>query len=826
MSRGRLRIYLGASPGVGKTYAMLNEGRRRAERGTDVVVGLVETHGRKNTANQVGELEVVPRKVVAYRGTTLEEMDVDAIIARAPQLVLVDEYAHTNAAGSRNEKRWQDVERLLDAGIDVISTLNIQHLESLNDVVTRITGVPQRETVPDAMVRRAEQIELVDMAPEAIRRRMAHGNIYPADRIDAALGNYFRPGNLGALRELALLWVADRVEENLSDYLHAHGISESWETRERVIVVLSGAPGGERLIRRAARMAGRTRGELIAVHVSVDDARAPQNEDELTKQRRLVEELGGRCYETIGSDAADALAEFARREKATQVVLGATQRPRWHEAIRGSFVGRVTRVLGDIDLHIIASAGQHVEPWRPSLRGKPVRRRVILGWLLMLIGLPLLTTALIPVRAHANLSTLLLAELVLVLAIAVVGGTVVALVASLVASLLINWYFVEPYHTLTIAHPQNVVALVVFVVVAVTVGALVDYSYRRATEAGRARLEAEALARSTTSLAADPNPLPALLDQFRSTFGLTGVRLVRQGQHVDAGDTSEEPAQRLVLGGNAGEIELYGRSLSGDDHRLMAVLGDQLAIAVESQRLAAEASTAAKLAEIDSVRTGLLRAVSHDLRTPLASIKAMVSGLLDPSVRFSEGQVHEALTEVNAATDRLSRLINNLLDASRLQSGALGVDLQDAALSDVVNGALRSLDFDPASIDNEVESDAFLVRCDPVLLERAVANLVANAVAHSPAGTAVRIEAAELGDDAALRIVDRGPGIAAADRIRVTAPFQRLGDSGGVGVGLGLAITTGFVEAMGGSLHFDDTPGGGLTATIQLPLARMLVVPE
>ncbi|MEI2705468.1 MAG: hypothetical protein V9E89_09465 [Ilumatobacteraceae bacterium] len=280
MSRGRLRIYLGASPGVGKTYAMLNEGRRRAERGTDVVVGLVETHGRKNTASQVGELEVVPRKVVAYRGTTLEEMDVDAIIARAPQLVLVDEYAHTNAAGSRNEKRWQDVERLLDAGIDVISTLNIQHLESLNDVVTRITGVPQRETVPDAMVRRAEQIELVDMAPEAIRRRMAHGNIYPADRIDAALGNYFRPGNLGALRELALLWVADRVEENLSDYLHAHGISESWETRERVIVVLSGAPGGERLIRRAARMAGRTRGELIAVHVSVDDARAPQNEDE------------------------------------------------------------------------------------------------------------------------------------------------------------------------------------------------------------------------------------------------------------------------------------------------------------------------------------------------------------------------------------------------------------------------------------------------------------------------------------------------------------------------------------------------------------------
>ncbi len=274
MARGTLRIYLGASPGVGKTYKMLGEGVRRKSRGTDVVIGVVETHGRINTAEQIGDLEVIPLEDVEYRGTLLKEMDVDAILRRRPQVVLVDEYAHTNAPGSRNEKRWQDVEELLDAGIDVIATLNIQHLESLNDVISQITGITQRETVPDDIVRRADQLELVDMTPEAIRRRLAHGNIYPADRIDAAMANYFRVGNLGAFRELALLWVADRVEESLHGYLAAHGIDDTWETRERVVVGITGRPGGEALIRRASRMAGRVSGDLIGVHVVVDDGLA------------------------------------------------------------------------------------------------------------------------------------------------------------------------------------------------------------------------------------------------------------------------------------------------------------------------------------------------------------------------------------------------------------------------------------------------------------------------------------------------------------------------------------------------------------------------
>ncbi len=348
MARGRLRIYLGAAPGVGKTYAMLNEGRRRAARGTDVVVGVVETHGRENTASQIGDLDVIPRRRIEYRGSDFEEMDVDAIVARHPQQVLIDELAHTNVPGSRNEKRWKDVEEILDAEIDVISTLNIQHLESVNDLVERITGITQHETIPDAVVRAADQVELVDMTPEALRRRMAHGNIYPSERVDAALANYFRPGNLAALRELALLWVADRVDESLQQYMEDHGIDTSWETRERVVVALTGAPQGDALIRRAARMAQRTRGDLLGVHVRSTTGLAERRGDSrLAEHRQLLESLGGTYHEIAGDDVGRGLIEFAKAEHATQLIIGASQRSRWNEILRGSVVSRVIREIGN-----------------------------------------------------------------------------------------------------------------------------------------------------------------------------------------------------------------------------------------------------------------------------------------------------------------------------------------------------------------------------------------------------------------------------------------------------------------------------------------------
>ncbi|MET0907856.1 MAG: universal stress protein, partial [Ilumatobacteraceae bacterium] len=369
--RGVLRIYLGAAPGVGKTFAMLNEGHRRRERGSDVVVGYVETHGRQRTAEQIGDHEVMPRRRIVHRDSELTEMDLDAIVRRHPELVLVDEFAHTNVPGSRHEKRWQDVEALLAAGIDVISTVNIQHLDSLNDVVERITGIHQRETVPDRAVRAADQIELVDMAPEALRRRLAHGNVYGPDKIDAAMGNYFRAGNLSALRELALLWVADRVDDAMADYRDRHGITRPWETRERVIVALAGAPDSDHLIRRAARIAQRAKGALIGVHVIAHTGLSAGPGDAVTEsmggQRALLEELGGEYRRVTSNDVAASLVEVARAENATQIVLGASARPRWRELFNGSIINRVIRLSGPIDVHVIS---------RPSQPGDGGERRL------------------------------------------------------------------------------------------------------------------------------------------------------------------------------------------------------------------------------------------------------------------------------------------------------------------------------------------------------------------------------------------------------------------------------------------------------------------
>ncbi|MCU1364997.1 MAG: histidine kinase [Ilumatobacteraceae bacterium] len=840
MARGSLRIYLGASPGVGKTYRMLGEGVRRKERGTDVVIGMVVTHGRTQTAGQIRDLEIIPPKEVAYRGTTLLEMDVDAILARRPKVVLVDEYAHTNAPGSGNDKRWQDVEQILDAGIDVVTTLNIQHLQSLNDVISRITGMVQRETVPDDVVRRADQLELVDMSPEAIRRRMAHGNIYAAERIDAALANYFRPGNLSALRELALLWLADRVEESLQGYLDDHGISEAWETRERVVVGITGIVGGDALIRRAARMAGRVSGELVGVHIAIDDGLTKGDAEALSAQRRLVTELGGTVHEVVGHDTAESLAAFARREKATQLVLGASRRSRWHEILHGSFVARITRLAGDIDIHVIASPeSSNLQTSARGRRPAPVidRGRTVIAWAMTVFGLPLLTALGLTVRAHIALSTVLLLALAFVLGIAAVGGRIVAAVAAVAASLLVNWFFVHPYYTLTIDEFENSIALLVFVAVAVGVGSLVDIASRRAAEARRARLEAEALARSATTLAADPDPLPHLVDQLRATFDLTGVLIVSTPTDgpdgaapavlATAGATDGTPSASLtlfstLLGAQAPEATLhaFGRPLSDDDLRLLRVLADQLGVAIDNRRLAVEAGEASALADIDAVRTALLRAVSHDLRTPLASIKAMISGLRDTSVAWTAAQLAEALLTVDEETDRLNRLVGNLLDASRLQIGALAVDLHAAMLGDVATAALQSLNIGPDQIEVCIAPDTPAVRCDPTLLERSVANIVANAIRHSPPGKPVRIESGVVGDDVHLRIVDRGPGIAASERPKVLAPFQRLGDQNTTdGVGLGLSIAQGFVDAMEGTFTLDDTPGGGLTVTISLPRA-------
>ena len=838
MARGILRIYLGAAPGVGKTFAMLNEGVRRAQRGTDVVIAYVETHGRANTIEQIRDLEVVPRRTLQYRGATFEEMDLDAVLARKPEVALVDELAHTNTAGSRHEKRWQDIERLLEAGIDVISTVNIQHLESLNDVVQRITGIGQRETVPDAFVRQADQIELVDMSPEALRRRMAHGNIYPPEKVDAALANYFRPGNLGALRELALLWVADRVEDSLQDYLTDHGITDVWETRERVVVALTGTPGGDHLIRRAARLAGRLRGELVGVHVASADGLSSNAGAGLERQRSLVVELGGTYREVVGDDVGAALAAFAAAEQATQVVMGATRRSRFAELLHGSLPSQIQRRLPGVDVHVIAideaaGATPHLLRRGPRRRSAIPAGRERLAWALCVLGLPLLTALLVGLADQLNLSSALLLQLTFVLVIAAVGGIRPGIIASVAASLLTNWYLTPPVHTWTIANTDNLIALGVFVIVGIGVSVLVDRTAQRGREARRARADATALARSTGSIITAVDPMPDLVDQLRTLFDLDSAAVLERtdsgwaptavsGAAPPSSPSSPDAGVSIALD-EAGDTQLVlkGKPVSGDDLGVLRAFTDQLALGVVARELRRDAATVETLEHANALRTALLQAVSHDLRTPLASIKAAVTGLMADDVGFSDDDRAQLLTTIDASTDRLDRLIGNLLDMSRLQSGVAKAAVIPTATEEVVAAALSALSVPHQGVQVDVSEQLPLVLTDPALLERAVANLVSNALSWSPPSQPVRIEAAQVAGRVELRVIDCGPGIPRSERTRVFEPFQRLGDrSSDTGAGLGLAIARGFVELTGGRLELDDTPGGGCTFTILLPMAE------
>src|SRR5689334_3682916 len=711
-ARGQLRVYLGAAPGVGKTYKMLEEGHRRCDRGTDVVIGFVECHGRRNTEGLVAGLEVVPRRTINYRGTTFTEMDLDAVLARHPQVALVDEMAHTNVPGSRNAKRWQDIQQLLDAGITVVTTVNIQHLESLNDVVAQITGVPQRETVPDAVVRQSEQIELVDMTPEALRRRMAHGNVYAPDKVDAALGNYFRVGNLTALRELALLWVADKVDEQLDRYRAEHHISTTWETRERVVVALTGGPEGETLIRRAARSAARTKGaDLLAVHVARNDGLAGADPAHLARQRALVESLGGTYHQVVGSDIPAALLDFARGVNATQLVLGASRRGRIAQIFSPGVGVTTTAESGPIDVHLVTHEQAH-QGRRPVAltRGLTLTRRIA-GFTLAALGLPLLTIALTQLRDQLSLPSDILLYLAAVVAVALVGGLYPALLAAVAGFLLLNWYFTPPIHEWTIAERENILALTVFLLVAVAVSTVVDLAARRTSDAARARAEAETLSTLAGSVLRGSRPLPALLDQLRETFQLTGVTLLERRDDVPAGpDLQHDPAawrvaaavgdQPCLTPGQGdtdvlvdGEVSLAlrGHPLEAADRRVVEAFAAQAAVALRQERLEERAAAVGPLAEVDKLRTALLSAVSHDLRTPLASAQAAVDSLRSRDVQFSDDDRDELLATADESLERLGRLVDNLLDMSRLQAGALAMTPQLLSLAEAIPRAVDDL---------------------------------------------------------------------------------------------------------------------------------------
>jgi len=841
-ARGQLRIYLGAAAGVGKTYAMLSEGQRRAERGADVVVAFAETHGRPQTAALLDGLEVIPRRKLAYRGSQWEEMDTAAVLARKPQIALVDELAHSNVPGSAHAKRWQDVAELLDAGIDVISAVNIQHLESVTDVVEAITGVPQRETVPDAVVRAADQVELVDMTAEALRRRMAHGNIYPPEKIDAALTNYFRAGNLTALRELALLWLADKVDEGLQRYRAEHNISSTWEARERVVVALTGGPEGDTLVRRAARIAARSSGgDLLAVHVTKSDGLTGANPANLARQRQLAESLGGTYHQVVGDDIPAALLAFAKAENATQLVLGASRRGWLLALLTGPGIGaRTIRGSGPIDVHIVTHPHAGTRRWGilPRYRGGITRQRQVLGWILAALLAPLVTLALATSKSDINLTSDVLAFLVAVIAVALVGGFLPAVAEAVAGSLLLNYYFTPPIHQFTIAETNNVLALAVFVAVGLAVSWVVDTTARRTKQAARASAESELLVTTAGSILRGQGTLDALLERAREAFGMRSASLLeRRDPPVgssrgpgtawavvacsgDAPVTRPDDADVDVSASETLTLALAGRPLPAADRRVLGAFAAYAGIALEQQRLAAEAEAARPIAAADRMRTALLAAVSHDLRTPLASAKAAVTSLRSPDMHWDAADTAELLATADESLDRLTRLVDNLLDMSRLQAGALSLFPRPSGLDEIV--ALALDDIGPAGryITVEIPETLPAVRADPAILERVVVNLAENALRYSPAGKAPLLAASALGDRVELRVVDRGPGIPEEDRERMFVPFQRLGDTDNTtGVGLGLALSRGLTEAMGGTLTAEDTPGGGLTMTVSLPAA-------
>ena len=826
-ARGTFRVLLGAAPGVGKTCAMLKEGRRLKAEGRDVVIALLETHGRKATERSAKGLERVPRRRTHYRGMWLEEMDLFAVIQRHPDVALVDELAHTNAPGSVHEKRWQDVEDLLDAGIDVITTINVQHIESLNDVVREITGSTQKETVPDKVLRSATQVELVDLPPEGLRERLSAGLVYKPDRVDAALSNYFRVGNLTALRELALLWLAGRVDEALKEYRDEHHIKAKWETRERVIVALSGGPEGEQLLRRGARVARASGGgDLIAVHVTSEDGLSSSNPGLLVKQRALVEQLGGTYHQIVGEDIADALLDFARANNATQVIVGVSRRSalsRWFG--RPSATTGIIAKSGDIDVHIVTHSFANRGIRLSSARHTPMAFGRRAGGILFAFASVAIAWWMLSMFSSPDMAQrdALILQLLVVIS-AVIGGFIPATIAALLSGLALDVLYTEPLGTFHVMRLQDMVTIVLFITVGLIVSAVVDRADARARQAERAGNESEMLASVAGAVMNSDDPLQAIVGRTREAFGFDCVRVVRDGEVLVSdgeplpGDLEERDT--VALGDQGPKLELYGRTIEASDQRMLMAILSQIRSVIEHNDLVRKASEVEPLAAAEKVRTALLNAVSHDLRRPLASATAAVSGLQRLGDRLSGDDRRDLLAVASNGLRQLTRLVSDLLDVSRLREGALPVMLVATDVGEAIVPLFDELGIGPWQVDLDIAPDLPLVVADPPLLRRALSNVVANAMRFTPNGRRVRIAASVFNGIVEIRVADRGPGVPDDRKPDIFVPFHRLGDTDNTtGLGLGMALSKGFVESMGGVISAEDTPGGGLTIVITLRAA-------
>ena len=870
---GKLRIFVGAAPGVGKTYEMLQQARARKKDGYDVVIGVVETHGRRETEALLGGLEIVPRRRIEYKGQLLQEMDLDGIIARGPQIVLVDELAHTNAEGSRHPKRYLDVEELMSRGIDVYTTVNIQHIESLNDVVAQITHVRVRETVPDAVFDRADAVELVDLTPDDLIQRLKEGKVYVPKQAERALEHFFSPANLTALRELALRRTAERVDEQLLTEMQAHAIQGPWAAGERILVCVSEDSRAAGLVRYAKRLADRLHGPWVALYV--EGRRAVQlseeQRDRIADTLRLAETLGGEAVTLPASDRriADDVIGYAQSNNATQIVIGKSARTRWFEMIHGSVVHDLVRRSGNISVHVIAGdtiAGQPVpkKSIRAAEHDDPFNPRPHIAALTAVaaaLGFGKLINAWI---GAANSDLVFLTAIV---AVAVRFGLWPSLLASVASSLAYNYFFLPPIYTFTITDPTNVAAFAFFTLVAIIVSSV----------AARGRTQAMAAmdrARTTESLYAFSRKLAGagtLDDVLWATAYQTALMLkvrvvlllpedgkiaVKAGyppedilddadlaaanwawendRAAGRGSDTLPGAKRLFLPMHTGrgaigvmgiDSDKSGPLLTPDRRRLLDALGDQGALAIERVKLVEDMDRVERVAETERLRSALLTSISHDLKTPLAAVLGSASTLRDLADKLTDSEKADLLAAIIDESDRLNRFIANLLDMTKLESGAITPNVALHDLGEIVGSALRRAGriLSHHRVELKLAPDLPMLELDAVLFEQVLFNLLDNAAKYAPSETTIHIQAWRNADNVCLRVLDEGSGIPAADLEQIFDKFYRAQKTDQVraGTGLGLAISRGFVEAMHGTIvAANRTDRTGAMFTISLPIPR------
>jgi len=871
---GRLKIFVGAAPGVGKTFEMLQSAHAKRKAGVDVVVGVVETHGRAETEALLVGLEVIPRRVIAHKGQTLDEMDLDAILARRPKLVLVDELAHTNAPGSRHPKRHLDVAELLAAGIDVYTAVNIQHIESLNDVVAQITHVRVRETVPDTVFDRADAIELIDLTPDDLIQRLKEGKIYVPKQAERALEHYFSPGNLTALRELALRRTADRVDEQLLTHMQANAIAGPWAAGERILVCISEDPRSAGLVRYTKRLADRLHAPWTAV--SIETRRSLQfseeQRDRLADTLRLAEALGADVL-TIPAAArriADDLLNYARANNVTQIVIGKASRSWWFELLRGSVVHDLVRRAGHISVHVIAGDALPAEPAAKRAqmtdRTEPFDIRPY-GFSFAIIAAALgLGMLLYPVFGVENVDLIFMTAVV---GVAVRFGLGPSLLASLAGSLAYNFFFLPPVYTFTITDPTNIAAFFFFMLVAVLVSNLAARVRSQAVSAfGRVRTTESlyAFSRKLAGTATLDDVLwasayqIALMLRVRVVLLLPddGIITVKAGyppeDQLDQADlaaanwawSNDRPAgrgsdtlpgaKRLFLPMRTGrgpigvigiDDDRTGPLLTPDQRRLLDALVDQSALAIERVQLVEDMDRAQRNIESDRLRAALLTSISHDLKTPLASVLGAASTLRDLSPKLGEAERADLLATVIDESERLNRFIANLLDMTRLESGAV---VPNAVLLDpgeIVGSALRRAGkiLGGHRVVLDLTPHLPMLKLDAVLFEQVLFNLLDNAAKYAPPDTTITIRAVREDDAVILQVMDEGAGIPAADLEQVFDKFYRAnkGDHVRAGTGLGLAISRGFVEAMQGTITASNRADrSGAVLTIHLPIPPAL----